>query len=118
MPIINYNGTIYPSDQPRIKHNDRGFTLGHGLFETILIRKNLVTALDYHWQRLESSSLLIGIVIPFSKYEFSFMINDLIQRNNLQKKIAGARITITHGESERGLLPLTRPTPKFFDFSF
>lgn len=113
MPIINYNGILYSSDQPSIKYNDRGFTLGHGLFETILVRKNSATALDYHWQRLESSSLLMGIDFPFSKYELSCMINELIKRESLHNKIAGARVTVTHGESERGLLPLIRPTPNF-----
>lgn len=109
--IVNKN--IVQSDQPCIKHNDRGFTLGHGLFETILVKKGLIPALDYHWKRLQASALIAGIVLPFSYNELESMIHQLIEGNNLQNTIAGARVTITHGEAARGLLPLHAPKPNF-----
>ena len=98
---------------PCINYNDRGFTLGHGLFETILIKKNIAPALDYHWRRLESSAPVIDIIIPFSRQELEAMLQELIIVNNLQHKIAGARVTITHGEAARGILPPCPPQPNF-----
>ncbi len=113
MTTIIYNDKTIPSSQACIKHNDRGFTLGHGLFETILVKKGTASAIDYHWHRLETSAPLIGITLPFSKQEFIKMLDALIDENNLQDKVAGARLTITHGESARGILPVTPPPPNF-----
>lgn len=113
MSFINYNGKIISSDQACIQHNDRGFTLGHGLFETMLVKKEAFPALDYHWHRLETSAPLIGITLPFSKRELVEMLSTLIKKNNLHEKTAGARVTVTHGESSRGILPITPPSPNF-----
>jgi branched-chain amino acid aminotransferase len=113
MSVIIYNKKIVPSENPCIHHNDRGFTLGHGLFETILIKKGATPALDYHWRRLESSAPILGIALPFSYQELKSMLNDLIIKNNLQDKLAGARVTITHGEAARGILPIQAPQPNF-----
>jgi len=112
MTII-YNKQSIPSNHPCIRLNDRGFTLGHGLFETILVKHGAIPALDYHWRRLETSAPLISISLPFDKAELRAFINQLIHENNLTDKIAGARVTVTHGESERGLLPIQRPIPQF-----
>lgn len=113
MTTIIYNNKTIPSDHACIKHNDRGFTLGHGLFETILVKKGTAPAIDYHWHRLETSAPLIGIILPFSKQELTRMLSALINENNLQGKTAGARVTVTHGESARGILPVTPPPPNF-----
>ena len=113
MTTIIYNNKTIPSESACIKHNDRGFTLGHGLFETILVKKGTTPAIDYHWHRLETSAPLIGITLPFSKQELTRMLSALINENNLQDKTAGARVTVTHGESARGILPVTPPPPNF-----
>lgn len=113
MTTIIYNNKTIPSDQVCIKHNDRGFTLGHGLFETILVKKGTAPAINCHWHRLETSAPLIGITLPFSKQELTKMLSALINENNLQDKTAGARVTVTHGESARGILPVTPPLPNF-----
>ncbi len=113
MTTIIFNGKKIPSSDACIQHNDRGFTLGHGLFETILFKNGKAAALDYHWHRLETSSPLINITLPFSKYDLAAMLYALIEENDLQDKTAGARVTITHGESARGILPVTPPTPNF-----
>lgn len=105
------NGNIVPSNQPCIQHNDRSFALGHGLFETILINKNAIPALHYHWQRLASSAKLVGIDLPFSRHQLAVMILRLIDDNCLQDKVAGARLTLTRGESERGILPSIHAKP-------
>lgn len=110
---INCNKNILPSDLPCISHNDRGFTLGHGLFETILINHNTIPALDYHWRRLESSALLTGIMLPFNAQDLNGMLKELIKINSLDDKLAGARVTITHGQADRGIMPAIAPKPNF-----
>jgi branched-chain amino acid aminotransferase len=118
MPTIIFNKKIVPADMPCINHADRGLTLGHGLFETILVKKNTYPALDYHWKRLLASAPLLEINLPFSLEELEFMLSELITRNNLQDKLAGARVTITHGEAERGIVPVQRPNPNFLITTF
>ena len=113
MAIIIFNKKIVSAENPCISHNDRGLTLGHGLFETILIKKNTPPALDYHWRRLEVSAPILGITMPFCREELRSMLNDLVIRNNLQTKLAAARVTITDGDSERGIFPESRPNPNF-----
>jgi branched-chain amino acid aminotransferase len=113
MSIIIFNKKVIPADTSCINHTDRGFNLGHGLFETILVKKNAYPALDYHWKRLAASAPLLGIDLPFSYEELELMLRDLIVKNNLQEKIAGARVTITHGEAGRGILPAQSPLPSF-----
>lgn len=39
MSIIIANKTLISSQNPCARHNDRGLTLGHGLFETMLVKK-------------------------------------------------------------------------------
>jgi branched-chain amino acid aminotransferase len=113
MSIIIFNKKLISAENPCVYHNDRGFTLGHGLFETILIKKKLIPMIDYHWNRLIASAPMLGIEIPFSQQELESMVYELIVDNKLQDKMASARVTITHGESERGILPLQAPKPNF-----
>src|ERR1700733_12785185 len=113
MSIIIFNKKIAPTTAPCIYYNDRGLTLGHGLFETILVNKNSYPALDYHWKRLETSAPLLSISLPFARSELESMLQELIFENNLTDKPASARITITHGQSERGILPAQTPPPNF-----
>lgn len=113
MTSIILNGNLLPSDLPCIHAGDRGLTLGHGLFETILVKKNTLPAIEYHWQRLVTSAPIIGIELPFTREKLESMIFQLITKNELQNNIAGARVTITHGTSERGIWPLQLPSPNF-----
>lgn len=112
------NKNLVLSENPCIRHNDRGFTLGHGLFETILVKKGAIPALGYHWERLKTSAEMIGISLPFTLLKLEAMIKMLIRENHLQDKIAGSRVTLTHGESERGILPSQAPKPNFLITAF
>lgn len=118
MSTIIFNKKIVPSNTTCIGHTDRGFTLGHGLFETILLKRSTYPALDYHWKRLVVSAPLLGINLPFSRQELESMLDELIIKNNVKDKLAGARVTITHGESERGILPSKTPYPNFLINTF
>lgn len=113
MTTIIFNKQILSSNNPCISPSDRGFTLGHGLFETILIKKCSFPALDYHWKRLVASAPLLGITLPFEYEELESMLTTLVINNNLHHQLASARVTITHGNSDRGILPVNAPKPNF-----
>lgn len=113
MTSIIFNKNVISANEPCISHKDRGFTLGHGLFETMLVKNGVYPALGYHWKRLHISAELIGITLPFSLKELELMLDDLVVKNRLQDKLASARLTVTHGEADRGILPEQSLRPNF-----
>ena len=112
------NGQAYPSERNCINVYDRGLTLGHGLFETILISNGTAPLLHYHWKRLVIGVHLLGIKLPFDVEELSAMIDRLVHDNKLTNITAGIRLTITDGVSERGLLSTGEQTPTFILTTF
>ncbi len=111
IPRIMFNKQVIPSNQACLHYNDRSFTLGHGLFETILVKHGVVPALDYHWKRLKKSAGIVGITLPFSYEELAQMIDELILENDLKHTLAGARLTVSSGDSLRGVVPSGAFTP-------
>lgn len=104
MSHLIFNGKKVLSQTPCISAYDRGLTLGHGLFETMLFNKKSVPLLEYHWQRLVTSANLLDIKLPFNCLQLGEMICDLISENQLERKNAAVRLTVTDGVFERGLL--------------
>ncbi len=83
------------------------------MFETILINNGCISAIEYHWERLITSTELIGIKLPFDIQKLTDMINVLVDENKLRANIAVLRLTITDGISERGLLSTGDQEPTF-----
>lgn len=104
MPLIIVNGEKVPHDSMCISAFDRGITLGHGLFETILINEGCTPLINYHWDRLVASAKLINIDIPFTLIELEHMIQELIELNELRGSNGGVRLTVTDGIAPRGVL--------------
>lgn len=102
------NTTIF-NNNPSISVYDRGFTLGHGIFETILVVNGKIPFLEYHWSRANESAKKLYINLNISFDDFKYQINRLLEINNLMNDIASIRVTITHGEAARGVFP-TSPT--------
>jgi len=107
---IIFNDKLLPANKACFKYNDRGLTLGHGLYETIRIEHNQPIALQYHWQRLQKSAKLLGLSIPFDFQHMQCTLKKLIQANHAHTP-NGIRITLTDGESGRGLLSDTPSSP-------
>ena len=100
------NNSIFENSQKSISVSDRGFTLGHGLFETILSINGNIPFLNYHWERLIESAEKIFITIDTSFEEFRFQIQRLLEANKLLETYASVRVTVTHGEANRGIFPI------------
>lgn len=113
MSHIIFNGKTILSETPCINVYDRGFTLGHGLFETMLITDGSIPLLSYHWSRLMASSCTLGIKLPFLYSDLQDMTSDIISKNKLLNCKGSLRLTITDGVSERGILATGNPKPSF-----
>ncbi|NOX81492.1 MAG: hypothetical protein GXP06_00580 [Alphaproteobacteria bacterium] len=93
----------YKENPMAIDIADRGFLLGDGVFETLLVEGGVPAFLDAHLERLKNSLIALSInVAPLDN--IGDVIAGLAEKNGLGSVIASARITITRGRSDRGLL--------------
>ena len=108
MSIIWHNGALCPLDQARISPMDRGYTLGDGLFETMRVRAGCVMNLYAHMRRLAEGGRVLGLAVPDTA-TVRQAAADLAEATEL---VEGAmRLTVTRGESPRGLLPPSAVAP-------
>jgi len=87
--------------------DDRGFTLGHGLFETILFEGGVLQAWDAHLARLTRGCAVLGLPAPdLGACELAA----LDAAGGLAR--AAVRLTWSAGPGERGLDPPADPKPR------
>ncbi|WP_411819006.1 aminotransferase class IV [Hyphococcus formosus] len=93
----------YLDDPTSINVADRGFLLGDGIFETILLRDGQPAFFSAHIARLTAGAAALGIDVKFTETEIAKAITDLAERNGAKKGAASCRITLTRGVGARGL---------------
>ncbi len=95
------NGRMVDEGEFCLSIRDRGFLYGDGLFETARLYKGRLFAWDEHLARLAEGCRILGI--PFPGEMISSGIEELLR---CVGEIDGSlRVTVTRGESGRGLLP-------------
>lgn len=102
---IYLNDQIISDDTPLISHQDRGFLLADGLFETFKIIDRTAVYLSEHLDRLFHGANILGISHSITFEKISKAILDLIEKNKLDGTVLSARLTLTRGVGPRGLLP-------------
>ncbi|MBO1326603.1 aminotransferase class IV [Acetobacter sp. TBRC 12305] len=108
MSIIWHNGVLCPLEQARISPMDRGYTLGDGLFETMRVRAGCVMNLYAHMRRLAEGGRVLNLAVPDTA-TVRQAAADLAEATGLVE--GSMRLTVTRGESPRGLLPPQSGTP-------
>jgi len=78
--MVNYNGTLLEKESLHLSLNNRGFSYGDSLFETIRIEKGQIYFLEDHYFRLMASMRMIRMEIPmdFTLDYFEKHIIDLV----------------------------------------
>jgi branched-chain amino acid aminotransferase len=101
------NGALVPPGEPILAADDRGFTLGDGLFETMRAYGGRVFRLRAHLERLRSSAARLGIPVP---PDLEDAVRATLAASGLDS--AAVRLTLTRGPGGDGLaLPEpARPT--------
>jgi branched-subunit amino acid aminotransferase/4-amino-4-deoxychorismate lyase len=85
-----------------IAADDRGFTLGDGLFETLLAERGELQHLDAHLDRLAAGCGVLGLPVP-DRDEATQAMRDALAAAGLGDARAAVRLNLTAGVGGRGL---------------
>ena len=107
--IVSVNGVLADSKTARIDPADRGFTLGDGVFEIIVVRKNAVRHLAAHLARLTRGAAVLGIPMPGNIQEIAHMIGAAVTANALTDAVV--RVILSRGPGGLEIAPPAHPTP-------
>ncbi len=101
--IVFLNGRFVPAAQAVVPINDRGFTYGDGLFETLRICQGRPFRMAQHLERMTRGADFLKIKCPFTPRELQDFAEQLIEQNHMPEAIL--RVTLTRGPGERGYAP-------------
>lgn len=85
-----------------IPPDDRGFTLGDGLFETVLARAGELVRLDAHLDRLTAGCAALALLPP-DRAAAAGLMRQALAEAGLEGERAAVRLTLTAGSGGRGL---------------
>lgn len=111
--IIFLNGMFMEESDCGIAPSDRGFTLGDGVFDTMLAVDGALQHADRHIARLVNHAAVLQIPLPIEADVLQGMGFELLQQNNFTSGRHALRTTLTRGPGTRGLNPPDRPEPTF-----
>lgn len=110
--IVWLNDELIEESKARIAPDDRGFLLGDGIFETILVRDGKAVFLTQHMERLSRGAALLGFDMPIGASDVQRAIQTLLDANQLATASrAAVRLTLTRGSGPRGIAPPPNPSP-------
>jgi len=88
------------TDKPSVDLEDRGYTLGDGLFETIPLYAGKPFGLERHLERLRAGADRIHLQTPFDNATVKSSLSVLADKNSVDRGVA--RLTVTRGCGPRG----------------
>ena len=99
-------------DQIKIDINDRGLTLGDGVFETILILNGKPKLLKSHLKRWNESAAIFKMNFPPKESLITALINEGIKKANLTNNNGSIRLNWSRGTSSIRGINLTKDSSK------
>lgn len=105
--ILWLNGALVEQAAARVAPDDRGFTLGDGLFETVRAKNGALWHLHAHLARLAAGARVLGLPLP--QVDFKAAALTVLEKNGLSDGVV--RITLSRGSGPRGVLPPAEPHP-------
>ncbi|MBC08015.1 aminotransferase class IV [Thalassospira sp.] len=105
------NGSFRDLDEASIPVTDRGFLLGDGFFETMRAHEGKIAWIDAHMGRLDHHAELIEF--PLDLLPETEEVEEVVAKlfEQIHRKDAVVRMTVSRGSGERGLLPPGSPDP-------
>lgn len=111
MTVILHNGQIVPAETALISPVDRGFTLGDGVFDTMLVENGKLVHADLHFRRLHHDAAVLHIPHSWIVSGWLAMAEKLVAAYGCGTGRYALRTTLTRGPGERGLAPPETPAP-------
>lgn len=93
--------------------DDRGLTLGDGLFETVLAEGGRLVDLAAHLDRMIAGCAALGLPAP-DRASAEALMRDALREAGLDAARAAVRLTLTAGSGGRGLDRPAAPTTRLF----
>jgi branched-chain amino acid aminotransferase len=87
--MINYNGALIEKESFQLSKNNRGFSYGDSLFETIRIEEGEICFLEDHYFRLMASMRMIRMEIPM-RLTYEYLEKQIL---NLMKLIGEDKVS-------------------------
>lgn len=106
--VYYVNGQYVAADQAALGLNDLGIVRGYGVFDLLRTYDGKLFKLHEHVLRLERSSALIGLDLPWSTAEIEAIARATYMRNAIAN--ATIRIIVTGGAADDFMTPQQRPT--------
>ncbi len=95
------DGAILDAAEPCIGADDRGLTLGDGVFETMRVWAGRVLWCGAHLRRLRAGAALLGIPIEPDDASLRRAMAEVLTANGLRD--GSMRVTLSRGRAPRGL---------------
>src|SRR5450631_2327698 len=113
--VVWINGRLEPGETALLTVTDRGFQVGDGIFETLLVVGGQALELTLHRTRLQASAAVMALPLPDDLERYlAKAIGDLCRANRLDgpdTRVA-VRFTVSRGAVDgRALLPPDDVTP-------
>lgn len=103
------NGSITSLDQARLPLTDLGILRGYGFSEYIRTYNGIPFLLGQHLERLEASSRVVRLPLPYTLKQIEEWVRILVEKNAFDE--SHIKIIVTGGPSEDGMAVTT---PSFF----
>ena len=92
MAFVSLNGSHFPTDQPLITSDNRGFKYGDGFFETIKVQNGSIQLMKYHFDRIVKSAFVLKMDISHLKKQT--LVNDILDLCNKNNCLQSSRVRV------------------------
>ncbi|MCM3215029.1 D-amino-acid transaminase [Niallia taxi] len=93
MSIVWMNGAFIDRSEAKVDIEDRGYQFGDGIYEVIRVYNGQLFTANEHLERLLGSGDKLSIQIGYSVEEFKGLLEQLIEKNNLETGIVYMQVT-------------------------
>jgi branched-chain amino acid aminotransferase len=100
--MINHNGALIEKELFQLSKNNRGFSYGDSLFETIRIEEGEICFLEDHYFRLMASMRMIRMEIPM-RLTFDYLEKQILNLIKLVGESSVSRVKCTVYRKDGGL---------------
>lgn len=107
--MVWLNGALTDHAGARLRPDDRGFTLGDGLFETLAVRDGRALRVAAHLARLRGGCETLALTLPVPDETLAAALADVAAANQVDN--GTLRLTVTRGPAPRGVRPPANPAP-------